>query len=400
MRDAKEVRGRIMKFARWMTSSAAIAVVVAFAGCTPLPRVELEAYVTSSVEARKATNEALDVILPYERAVMRDALETVVAGIVVDPEEIAAAGEVFLIEPAVEPRIIVEDVRDPLDGGALDPLDDGSVDPLDGGPIEPVAGEGAADFDAPAPLADPPAVAADLATGLPALCAAPRGGDIPYCHAARSGYATIGDTPLVASVRNLSEVVDRFTAVLVAYSNGASFQFIRQDIGALTDQVGILGPLASAVGAASTLGAAPAAFKTAADAVSPIAQAALNVKDRESLKTFLIDNHDLVDAALREISASSTDLYGNVSVGTVYLINADLSKADALRDRQQKVRALLANWTVLVDEQRRTLARLKGALVDSGGFELRLRNLNEDAVKARFQAQVIQDQVKALGALP
>lgn len=54
-----------------------------------------------------------------------------------------------------------------------------------------------------------------MPSSLPPPCADPIDPSNPYCYDTRLGYADIGDPPLVAAYRRLSDVVAKFNSLMV-----------------------------------------------------------------------------------------------------------------------------------------------------------------------------------------
>lgn len=310
---------------RLLCNLSAIAVVAAplLQGCAAIPKVELRAYATAYAETQVITNGVLDIVVPYERAIIRNT------------------------------------ARDPGIGGSA-------------------SNSRAATILAAAPIA------------VPAPCPGRRGE--VFCYEIRAGYADIGDPPLVGAFRNLSNVVARFNALLVAYADGVSAKLIEQELSGLAVTVTTISSFAPAAGTS----AAAVFANRFNNLVGKIANIAGPIIDREQLRSFLLDNYELVDEAIVLMATSSPVLNDNVANGTRTFLLL-VREREALRIRAREIRRLIANWTVLLDDNRRLLRELKIAVEASDGLETRLRNLNESTVIARIDTSAIKKQIATLG---
>ena len=223
-----------------------------------------------------------------------------------------------------------------------------------------------------------------------------RGPD-PFCYEIRDAYATIGDPPLVGAYRSLSNIVQRFNAVLIAYAEGASFKFVQQDLNGLSTAIDTIGrnPYFKGGGVA-----AQQALSRLVGQLLPIAQTALNLRDRDALRVFLIENYEMVDEALEQMARNSPTLYSNVGVGTQLFRLRRIGDGAALNKRRKAIRKIIANWTVVLEDTQRLLATLKTAIENPDSLESRLRNLTEPSVKTSSNIDVIKKQISTLGGPP
>ena len=123
----------------------------------------------------------------------------------------------------------------------------------------------------------------------------------------RDGFADIGDPPLVGAYRNLANVILRFNTLLVAYSDGISGRLLRQEIEGFTssiNEISKLAPITNISGA----GTFAASFTGIVNSLLPIADLAGGVVDRAQLRTFLLDNYEIVDQALLLMAQNSSKL--------------------------------------------------------------------------------------------
>jgi hypothetical protein len=366
-------------------------VVLLVVGCTPVPRVELTAYTTAYSDSLEATNGVLDIVVPYERVVMRFAAGDT-ASIVSTPPAARAPlparrGTARPARPLPPP--------DPslfADPGALR-----SSQPLP--PPDPTlfADPRALRSAQPAPPRDPPpvALAGMLTTVSGGGCSGIAGAD-PFCYEMRDAWADIGDPPLVAAYRNLANVVLRFNNLLVAYANGISGTLLEQDVNSLSaaaDDLTQLAPIAAISGA----GGFAAGFSGAVSALAPIAGIAGRIADRRELRDFLLNNYENVDKAIALMASGSAELYANVAIGTnLFRRLAPPGAGQSLVMRRQEIRRLIANWTVLMDDNRRLLRELRAAVAAPDGLETRLNNLNPP-IKASIDTSIIKKQIATLG---
>jgi hypothetical protein len=190
--------------------------------------------------------------------------------------------------------------------------------------------------------------------------------------------------------------VARFNALLVAYADGVSAKLIEQDLASLSATITTIGSLApvSSVSGASIFASR---FNGLAGKLLPIASIAGPIVDRAQLRSFLLDNYDLVDEAIELMVTSSPTLYANVAVGTPLFRITARGAGATLNTRRREIRRLIANWTVLLDEDRRLLRELKSAIEAPDLLEVRLRNLNESAIVARIDTSAIKKQIATLG---
>ena len=319
-----------------------MAVVIAGAACAPLPRVELAAYTASYAETREITDSVLDIVVPYERVVIRYAIRN--------------------------RRVVTvaDDVPDNIDPSLFKNPDE----------VRKVT------FTRAVVVRNP--------------CAERSAGPDPFCYELRDAYANIGDPPLVGSYRRLADVIARYNALLVAYSDGASGRLLASDLAALNSAVGKISeaaPITNVAGAATFV----SGFNAVVGRFAPIAEQTGTLADRERFRRFLLDNYPAIDEAIRLMARNSAILYENVAVGTNLFRIRSRTSSTALKSRRREIRNLIANWTVLLDESRRLLGELYVAMENPNGLESRLRNLNESAVQARIDTSTIKKQIAELG---
>jgi hypothetical protein len=327
-------------------ASRGLAIVVALliAGCAGIPKVELTAYATAYAETQTITNGVLDIVAPYERMVIRYAAKSIKT----------ARPEPAVLSPGVDPSL----------------------------------------------LANPAAAKATRSETRIVVAERPcRGGYTgpdPFCYEMRDAYADIGDPALVAAYRNLSNVVARFNALLLAYADGVSGKLIKQELDGLSSSIAAtlkVPPLTNVTGAATFA----AGFTGLVGKLVPVAELVGGVVDRTQLREFLLVNYVLVDQAIELMATNSPALYANVAVGTQLFRIQARGAGDALNTRRKDIRRLIANWTVLLDDSRRLFSELKHAIEDPDGLETRLRNLNESTVVARIDTSAMKKQIATLG---
>jgi hypothetical protein len=121
------------------------------------------------------------------------------------------------------------------------------------------------------------------------------------------------------------------------------------------------------------------------------------IADRAQLRDFLLNNYENVDKAIALMATGSAELYANVAIGTNLFRRMTAPGAgQSLVVRRQEIRRLIANWTVLLDDNRRLLRELRDAAAAPDGLETRLNNL-DPSVKARTDTSVIKKQIATLG---
>jgi hypothetical protein len=340
-------------------------------GCAPVPKAELTAYTTAYSDSLEATNGVLDIVVPYERVVMR----------------FAASDTASMIStPGTDGAPLPVHRRTARPAAPLPPPDPTLfADPSAVSPAKPAA-----------PL-DRTAVAS---AGAHATVGGGGCGGIgevdPFCYELRDAWADVGDPPLVAAYRNLADVVLRFNNLLVAYANGVSGTLLEQDVNNLSaaaDDLTQLAPIAAISGA----GSFAAGFSGAVSALAPIAGIAGRIADRAQLRSFLLSNYNNVDKAIALMASSSAELYANVAIGTnLFRRLARPGAGQALVMRRQEIRRLIANWTVLLDDNRRLLRELRAAIAAPDGLETRLNNLGPP-IKAGVDTSIIKKQIATLG---
>jgi hypothetical protein len=369
------------------------------ASCAPVPKVELAAYTTAYSETYAVTNGVLDIVVPYERVVLRNASTT---GTSSNPGPTAAR-----VRDDAETALLIAqtEVRPPRPAPAPDPTllaDPSTVRPArpmpapdptlladPKGPTTP----GRAPIAGSAPTRPTPALAPDL----PTIACRGVGGTAPFCYETRDAYADIGDPPLVAAYRRLASVVFRFNALLVAYGNGISGTLLQQDLDGLASSVTDVTQLGLIAGI-SGVGSFASGFGTAIQGLAPIANKAGEIADRAQLRTFLLNNYALVDQALEAMARNSVDLYANVAVGTnLFRRMKPPGQGEVLTTRRDDIRRLIANWTVLLDDARRLLRELKAAIEAPNGLESRLRNL-DPPTQVQLDTSLVKKQIANLGA--
>lgn len=140
-----------------------------------------------------------------------------------------------------------------------------------------------------------------------------------------------------------------------------------------------------------------AGFSGAVGALAPIAGTAGQIADRAQLRSFLLDNYDLVDQAIGLMAANSVELYANVVVGTnLFRRMAAPGAGGSLIARRQDIRRVIANWVVLMEDNRRLLRELRAAIATPDGLESRLNNL-DPPINSRIDASIINRQIATLG---
>jgi hypothetical protein len=354
-------------------------------GCAPLPKAELTAYTASYSDTREVTNGVLDIVAPYERVVMRSAAGDTPSAMSAQPagapSSTSRKAARSTMPPRPDPSLFVNPgaVKAPRPLPPADPTL--SVDTGATGPPQPAA-----------------AVSVDPATPEPAAVGRcpDAGGADPFCYELATAWADIGDPPLVAAYRNLSDVVLRFNDLLVAYANGIDGRLLQQDLNDLSNAVSALTQFAP-IAAVSGAGGYIAVFNGAITALAPIAGAAGQIADRARLRSFLLANYDAVDHAIAMMAANSVELYANVGIGTnLFRRMAPPGTGQSLVKRRQDIRRLLANWVVLLNDNRRLLRELRAALVTPDGVETRLNNLGPP-INIKIDASLIKKQIATLG---
>jgi hypothetical protein len=375
--------------------------------------VELTAYAAAYADIQSVTNGVLDIVAPYERVVIRFAARNT-ASLGAVPVGVASnsASEKLLDAmaqanpaspgagaerpprptPQVDQNLLI-----PKQGAARPPRPTPQVDQNLLLPkqttVRPARAAPQVD---PRLLADPVAVNRPPRIGSIAVARPCRAfGADPYCYEMRDGFADIGDPPLVGAYRNLANVVLRFNTLLVAYSDGISGRLLRQEIEGFTSsisEISRLVPITNISGA----GTFAASFTGIVNSLLPLADLAGGVVDRAQLRTFLLDNYEIVDQALLLMAQNSSKLYANVYVGTQLFQIKTRGAGENLNTRRREIRRLIANWTVLLDDTRRILRELKIAIEASDGLETRMRNL-EATVISRINTSAIKKEIATLG---
>ncbi len=303
------------------------------------PRVELVSYISAYSETHKITNDILNIVIPYERIVIRYAAER-------RTRTISSA--------QVDPTCVPE-------------LQENGCKKRKTYKTEIVV--------------------------LESTCLNGYRGPDQFCYELRDGFADIGDPPLVGAYRNLSKTIARFNAILAAYADGVSIKFIQQELSILSSDIVELGknPYFSTSSAEAWIGDFVKNFL-------PLAKLALDVRDRAQLKEFLVDNYKIVDFAMENMVVNSPALYANVAVGT-NLYNGAPSTVDirSMKKRRKAIRKIVANWTVVLDDSRQLLSALKFAIDNPNNLEVRLRNLDEPSVTVRSNVEVLKKQIAELG---
>ena len=355
---------------------AAIALLVA--GCTAVPKVELTAYTTAYSEVQTITNSVLDIVVPYERIVIRNSAATPLTV----PRGFRRSG---WTDPSVW-NAFAQATEDP---SLTAPR-----------PTQPAQ----EDSSLTAPRPKQPARKAPSSTTsrpaqvlrLPGGCTRMVAGADPYCYEMRDGYADIGDPPLVGAYRNLANVVLRFNTVMLAYADGISGRLLQQEINGLASSVSELSKV-SPVAGINRAAAFSASFTAIVNGLGPVINFVGGVHDRAALRRFLVANYPIVDDALDLMARDSVELYANVAVGTnLFRRLAAPGTSKSLVVRRREIRRLISNWTVLLDDTRRLLRELRLAMETSDGLETRLVNL-EGTVRARIDTSAIKKQIATLG---
>jgi hypothetical protein len=399
---------------------ACVMLALLVVACSAIPRVELTAYVAAYSDIQAVTNGVLDIVAPYERVVIRFAARnTASLGTFPGAAASGSASEKILDAMAqAAPAPTPTPAPTPNAAGASQPAKPAAnsvpTSPASAGPARPPRPTPKVDPELllpkpstarparPTPQIDP-GLLADPATAKPP----PRTGSViiarscrafgidPYCYEMRDGYADIGDPPLVGAYRNLANVILRFNTLLVAYSDGISGRLLRQELEAFSssiNEISKLAPITNISGA----GTFAASFTGIVNSLLPIADLAGGVIDRSQLRTFLLDNYEIVDQALLLMAQNSSKLYANVYVGTQLFQIKTRGAGENLNTRRREIRRLIANWTVLLDDTRRILRELKIAIEASDGLETRIRNL-ESTIISRIDTNAIKKEIATLG---
>lgn len=307
-----------------------------------LPKAELVSYASAYSETHKVTNDILNIVIPYERIVIRYAAEN---------------RTTVTSKPNADPNCDPE-------------LHANGCPPIKKTKTRTVVIENA--------------------------CLNGYRGPDQFCYEFRDGYADIGDPPLVGVYRNLAEVVARFNTIVAAYADGVSMKFIQQDLNALSSAVSQITSNPYFVG----VGAAKGSLALFVRNLIPVSNLALGVRDRGQLKTFLVENYPLVDTALEQMSVNAPTLYANVAIGTQLVRLKGKGDTRNLNGRRKAIRKIIANWTVVLEDTQRLLAALKFAVENPNNLEVRLRNLDEPSVVVRSNIEVIKKQIAELSGPP
>jgi len=206
----------------------------------------------------------------------------------------------------------------------------------------------------------------------------------PFCYEIRDVFATIGDPPLVGSYRDLIEVIARYNAILVAYSDGVSLRFIQQDLDGF------------AAGVAAASADAAADLTGVITDLTPAAEQLTGYSDRQSLLALLNQTFPKVDAAFAALARESGALFSNVATGTTGAVRLGGNR-QTLAARRTELRNVIANWTVLIDETRGLLQDMNFALNNPDNLEVRLRNLQDEAIPVNAGFEVLRRQLAELG---
>jgi hypothetical protein len=349
-------------------------------GCATVPKAELTAYADAYSDTQTVTNGVLDIVAPYERAVIRFASPTTQTIAVPSPAPARGASE--RPAPAIPPAA----------AGQPNPLIDPSLI------IEPGAGTGPNARPVPNPPAKRTRRTVTRTVVVEGTCPNSRfGGAEPYCYEMRDGFADIGDPPLVAAYRNLSNIVGRFNNLLLAYTDGVSGKLIEADLSSLSASATALSK-APPLNGVDEAGAAATGFGALVPQLSPLINIVGANIDRTQLRRFLLDNYKTVDDALVLMAKDSAALYADVVVGTqIYQVQVRTPQgSQTLATRRHDIRHLIANWTVLLDDTRALLRELKVAVEFPDGLETRLRNL-DPSVQTRIDTSVVKKQLATLG---
>jgi hypothetical protein len=380
---------------RVFLQASVVIALLAFLGCTALPKVELTAYTTAYSEARTITNGILDIVVPYERAVIRTAARGRTKTISVPVA--ATIGDDNARDARAEATLVDESLLEPKSKSKVDDPPPEPKSKADASLLKP---KSKVDESLLKPKAKPDSVRPKTTTRVVtvSICNDGYGGPDPFCYQIRDAFADIGDPPLVASFRKLSNVVHRFNALLIAYANGVSGPLIEEELSGLSATLTKIGTLVPSPGSASAAAFA-SRFNGIVSKLIPVAQFVGPAIDRAQLRAFLLENYELVDDAIELMATSSGTLYANVAIGTGIFARGQLATTSpqALFNRQREIRGVIANWTVLLDDTRLLLRELKIAIENSDGLETRLRNLNESTVTARIDTSAIKKQIAALG---
>lgn len=218
-----------------------------------------------------------------------------------------------------------------------------------------------------------------------------------YCDARRSAFATIGDPPLVAATRRLSDTIGRFDRVVTAYASGASFRLVRSDIEVLSETLGGLAEVVKLV--ASPAGAV-------ADAAVDVAafQPILDQADRAAMRDLIKLAGPTIDEALKAMALSAETHFGQVFNGQENILQLDRTRnvtaaqLAALVARTARIRTLLANWVALIEQQRAALTELRNAAENPNRIETRLGDIEDETAPAiRLKADVVSAMAADLG---
>lgn len=211
-----------------------------------------------------------------------------------------------------------------------------------------------------------------------------------YCYQYRDAYATIGDPPLVKSVRRTSNVLFRFNKLLAAYAAGASAEILEADFASLQADVGVLGMVAK-----ESVPGIGQAIEIAKMLAKPLVASA----DRAQFGVYLKENHADVDKALGLLAESSEVLYSNVKLATQIrrrAVNTSSVESKALVKQGEDMRRILANWSVLIDDVRVQLSELAVAAEHPENFETGLRNLGKIDIEMMTNTEILNRELLSL----
>ena len=351
---------------------------------------------------QSVTNSVLDIVVPYERVMLRYTAQTT-------PERIPVA---VRPRPMPAPHPFPSPPPVPTAPTPIDPIDPNAIDPsLFKDPAAAQAAAAAANR--PVVAAQPQPKRRSTASGRTASRGTVstrtvtrtvaiervgtncyRGPD-PFCDETSAGYADIGDPPLVGAFRNLSNVILRFNNLLVAYADGVSGRLIEQDLAGLSSAAGSLGELASLAGVPGA-GFSDAGIAGIASKLQPLVNAVGAVNDRAQLRQFLLANAKNVDDAINLMRENSVQLYATVAVGTINFEVNTPGSSQVLEARQREIRRLIANWRELLKDISVLLRELTTAVENPNGLETRLRNLDA-STKTKIDTSRLKQQIATLG---
>ncbi|HEB95617.1 MAG TPA: hypothetical protein ENI96_04205 [Sedimenticola thiotaurini] len=176
-------------------------------------------------------------------------------------------------------------------------------------------------------------------------------------------YSSVSDPPATAALRRALQALELYNDALYGLASG-------QDAEVLAARLSRLGAIGASAAASIAGGPTIATgIDTAIQDLQPLVTFALGFKTRAEFRNRLLRDADTMRAILRSTRDGTREIYNLLLAKTVSEANAssDGVLSQEQREQAERVRALLANWVVLLEGSGAMLEMAVAAMQDTSG---------------------------------